>query len=88
MKSPSPDEFADAMTKTGHLVFRCSSCHSVLWLEADNTSTLEGLHMMRYGEDSMPDDCTQCSKLLGGLAEPGEEWFKIIEILGSEEGSD
>ena len=84
MKALTPEEFAQAMTHEGHIVFKCSACGSILWMEADNPETGENLQMLRYGDDSLPDDCIPCSRLLGELADPGQEWYKVIELFGTE----
>jgi len=81
MKGPTIDEFAELMIHEGHTVFRCKSCLAVLWLEADDPETMEGLQMMRYCADSFPDDCPSCSYLLGQLADENEDWFNVFEMV-------
>lgn len=58
--------FAQEMEARGHRVFRCKGtppCDAVLWLEADNLETLEGLTMMRYS-DRPEVDCPHCKKIM------------------------
>lgn len=74
-------EFADAMVEAGHPVFRCKVCKAALWLEADNPETQEGLQMMRYSDTGLPDECPQCSELLGRLADPDQDWYNIFEMV-------
>ena len=58
--------FAQEMEARGHRVFRCRGdppCEAVLWLEADDLETLEGLTLMRYS-DTPEVDCKHCNAIM------------------------
>ena len=59
----SMDDFADEMKRRGHYTFRCPmiDCLAVMWLEADDLESLEGLTLMRFGTTPL-EDCDHCRK--------------------------